>query len=59
MFRDTDELAPPPPFGWSPSPSKLRENWSAYLVPQDWHRFTAEEHGVWDRLFARQVPYLG
>jgi phenylalanine-4-hydroxylase len=59
MFRDTDELAPPPPFGWSPSPSQPRENWSAYLVPQGWHRFTAEEHGVWDRLFARQVPYLG
>ena len=30
-----------------------------YLVPQDWHHFTAEEHDVWDRLFARQLPYLG
>ena len=28
-------------------------------MPQDWEHFTAEEHGVWDTLFARQVPYLG
>jgi phenylalanine-4-hydroxylase len=33
--------------------------WQDYLVPQDWQHFTAEEHGVWDTLFARQVPYLG
>ena len=33
--------------------------WRDYLVPQDWVHFTAEEHGVWDTLFARQVPYLG
>ena len=33
--------------------------WRDYLVPQDWQHFTAEEHGVWDSLFARQVPYLG
>ena len=33
--------------------------WRDYLVAQDWERFTAEEHGVWDRLFARQLPYLG
>jgi phenylalanine-4-hydroxylase len=54
MFRDVDELAAVPP-----SPGKLRQDWSAYLVPQDWAHFTAEEHGVWDTLFARQVPYLG
>jgi len=34
-------------------------SWQDYLVPQDWHHFTVEEHGVWDTLFARQVPYLG
>jgi phenylalanine-4-hydroxylase len=34
-------------------------SWHDYLVPQDWHHFTPEEHGVWDILFARQVPYLG
>jgi phenylalanine-4-hydroxylase len=60
MFREKEELAPPPPFEWSPSPSKLREEtWRQHLVPQDWEHFTAEEHGVWDILFARQVPYLG
>jgi phenylalanine-4-hydroxylase len=34
-------------------------DWRQHLVPQDWKHFTAEEHGVWDRLFARQLPYLG
>jgi phenylalanine-4-hydroxylase len=33
--------------------------WRDYLVPQNWSHFTVEEHRVWDRLFARQVPYLG
>jgi phenylalanine-4-hydroxylase len=33
--------------------------WHTHLVSQDWAHFTADEHGVWDRLFARQVPYLG
>ena len=33
--------------------------WQDYIVAQDWSHFTAEEHGVWDLLFARQVPYLG
>ena len=52
----------PPPLSFaerSPSPSKLREDWSDYLVPQDWGHFTVGEHGVWNTLFARQVPYLG
>ena len=34
-------------------------DWRVHLVPQDWGHFTAEEHGVWDTLFARQLPYLG
>ncbi len=34
-------------------------DWRDYVVPQDWGHFTPEEHGVWDILFARQVPYLG
>ena len=33
--------------------------WQDYLVAQDWAHFTAAEHGVWDTLFARQLPYLG
>jgi phenylalanine-4-hydroxylase len=61
MLRNPDDLAPPPPCftGRPPSPSWLREVWKGYLVPQDWHHFTPDEHGVWDTLFARQVPYLG
>ncbi|HEU4497982.1 MAG TPA: phenylalanine 4-monooxygenase [Sphingomicrobium sp.] len=38
---------------------RLPASWRDYLVPQDWKHFTTEEHGVWDTLFARQVPYLG
>lgn len=34
-------------------------DWREYVVPQDWAHFSAEEHDVWDTLFARQVPYLG
>ena len=61
MFRETEELIPPPPLSrGSQSPGKAgEENWRRHLVPQDWEHFTAEEHGVWDTLFARQVPYLG
>jgi phenylalanine-4-hydroxylase len=61
MFREKEEMAPPPfVIGeWSPSPSKLGEDWSDYLVPQDWQHFTPNEHRVWDMLFARQLPYLG
>ena len=33
--------------------------WQDYLVAQDWSHFSTNEHGVWDTLFARQVPYLG
>ena len=33
--------------------------WEDYVVPQCWESFTAEDHGVWDLLFARQVELLG
>ena len=33
--------------------------WSDYVVPQCWESFTAEDHAVWDLLFARQVELLG
>jgi len=39
--------------------SRQPASWQDYLVAQDWQHFSAEEHGVWDTLFARQVPYLG
>lgn len=38
---------------------RQRVEWREYLVPQAWEDFTAEEHDVWDVLFARQLPYLG
>ncbi|NUQ18584.1 MAG: phenylalanine 4-monooxygenase [Sphingomonas sp.] len=34
-------------------------SWSEYVVPQCWEAFTAEDHAVWDLLFARQVELLG
>ena len=35
------------------------ERWEDYVVPQCWEAFTAEDHAVWDLLFARQVELLG
>jgi phenylalanine-4-hydroxylase len=29
-----------------------------WTVPQQWDRYTAEEHAVWDRLYARQMALL-
>ena len=34
-------------------------HWHDYVVPQCWESFTAEDHAVWDLLFARQVELLG
>ena len=33
--------------------------WRDYVVPQRWEAFTADDHAVWDLLFARQVELLG
>ena len=33
--------------------------WQDYVVPQCWESFTAEDHAVWDLLFARQTELLG
>jgi len=33
--------------------------WQDYVVPQNWDGFTADDHAVWDLLFARQVELLG
>lgn len=35
------------------------QRWADYVVPQCWESFTAEDHAVWDLLFARQVELLG
>jgi phenylalanine-4-hydroxylase len=32
---------------------------SDWTIPQDWNNYTAEEHAVWDALFARQSRMLG
>jgi phenylalanine-4-hydroxylase len=32
---------------------------SDWTMPQNWDAFTAEEHGVWDRLLAKQSAALG
>lgn len=33
--------------------------WQDFVVPQGWDDFSAEDHSVWDLLFARQVELLG
>ena len=33
--------------------------WRDYVVRQRWDEFTADDHAVWDLLFARQVELLG
>src|SRR3954452_3266854 len=35
------------------------QGWRDYVVPQCWEAFTADDHAVWDLLFARQVELLG
>ena len=35
------------------------DGWQNYVVSQRWAHFTAEDHAVWDLLFARQVELLG
>jgi len=39
----------------SPLPPVARPDWT---IPQDWNRYTAQEHAVWDHLFARQSRML-
>jgi phenylalanine-4-hydroxylase len=35
------------------------QRWKDYVVPQCWEAFSANDHAVWDLLFARQVELLG
>jgi phenylalanine-4-hydroxylase len=46
MFTDFTDTLPPPA-----RPPGTAEDWT---IPQRWDRFGAEEHRVWDVLFARQ-----
>lgn len=47
MTQETHVLESPPP--------GANADWT---IPQDWERFTAEEHATWDTLFARQARLL-
>ena len=47
MTDETHVLDSPPP--------GASADWT---IPQDWERFTAEEHATWDTLFARQANLL-
>lgn len=47
MTDETHVLDSPPP--------GASADWT---IPQDWERFTAEEHATWDTLFARQAKLL-
>ncbi len=47
MTQETHVLDSPPP--------GANADWT---IPQDWDRFTAEEHATWDTLFARQAKLL-
>src|SRR3982751_2488087 len=38
---------------------QLARRWEDYVVPQCWEAFTADDHAVWDLLFALQVELLG
>jgi phenylalanine-4-hydroxylase len=48
MFTDFTDTLPPPR---AVRPPGTAEDWT---IPQRWERFGAEEHRVWDVLFARQ-----
>lgn len=39
----------------SPDPRSRLDDW---IIPQQWERFSAAEHGVWDLLFTRQLAAL-
>lgn len=40
---------------WASLPTDAGPDWT---IPQRWERFTPEEHGTWDKLFARQQTML-
>ena len=52
MFTDFDQAQSAPPA--APPPGAAAD----WTIPQNWAHFSAEEHGVWDHLFARQQQRL-
>jgi phenylalanine-4-hydroxylase len=59
MFNDLDTLEAEAPAAkshiHSVRPPGTAEDWT---IPQRWEQFTAEDHRVWDLLFARQTKQL-
>ena len=59
MFKDLDTLEAEAPAAkshiHSVRPPGTAEDWT---IPQRWEQFTAEDHRVWDLLFARQTKQL-
>ena len=56
MFKDFTTEPPSPPLAASSTPPRgVAADWT---MPQDWEHFTAEDHAVWDLLFARQQEML-
>ena len=39
--------------------AETSQPWHHHVVPQNWAPFTADDHAVWDLLFARQVASIG
>ena len=58
MFTDEFSLRPDAATG-STTPTAAANGWQNYVIPQDWAHFSADDHAVWDILFARQVAALG
>ena len=56
---DSPSGVEPPHLNPLPAGERRLSGWESYVVPQDWERFSAEDHAVWDLLFARQVELLG
>ena len=54
-FTDEKEAASAPAPAPSAPPAGAAADWT---VPQNWAQFSAEEHDVWDTLFARQQDML-
>ena len=51
-----------PPEAPTQNPVELRGDYSRaasdYTVPQEWERYTREDHAIWQALYARQIQLL-
>ena len=58
MFTDDLTIEAPKLHGAAAAPTPPPGAAADWTIPQHWERFTAEEHRVWDLLFARQQELL-